>query len=380
MLTKQEYIKLYEKYEQGHCTKQEKELLESYQDEFQLTDEDWDNYTMGNQELIKNNLTQKLQAHIRKSKGERRYRTMLIKIAAAAILLVAIGLFTRVQIENIITKNQINNGPPEHIDAGGSRATLMLEDGTCMDLEKLNIGELVVKGNVLGSKLKTGQLAYQKATNNSAVNYHTIITPRGGEYQIDLPDGSKVWLNAASSIRFPTSFSGGKREVKITGEVYFEVSKDKTMPFIVDVGDQRITVLGTHFNVNAYEEEHFVQTSLLEGKVVIKSNQEELILSPGQSASFNKKSAKVTKQKFNVSEVLAWQRGEFVFNAENITSIMRKIQRWYDVEVIYRGDVRGKVFSGSISRFEEVREVLDMLALTGTVSFEIKGRRVYVLN
>ncbi|MGO3807475.1 MAG: FecR family protein, partial [Sphingobacterium sp.] len=150
--------------------------------------------------------------------------------------------------------------------------------------------------------------------------------------------------------------------------------------FIVDAGDQQITVLGTKFNVNAYDNEQSIQTSLLEGKVTIKSGQEEFLLVPGQRATYNKQNSRMVTDKFVDGNVLAWQRDQFVFDAENLQSILRKIERWYDVEVIYKGEVSDQVFSGNISRLEQVDEVLNMLALTGMVSFETKGRRIYVLN
>ncbi|MGO1243786.1 FecR family protein [Sphingobacterium sp. JB170] len=381
MLTKQAYIELYEKYEQGLCSKQEIELLESYPDDFLLRDGDWDKGLMGPQETVKNTLKSTIQNHIRTRKGGIQRQQMIYKIAAAAIVCITLGLLIRFRTSDPFIKNDSYiDSTSEQIQAGGFRATLTLEDGTQMDLEELNVGELVVNGQVVGSKTKRGQLAYQGTRRDAIVKYHTIETPRGGEYQIDLPDGSKVWLNAASSIRFPTTFSQDNRTVKITGEVYFQVAKDKNKPFIVDAGDQQITVLGTKFNVNAYDNEQSIQTSLLEGKVTIKSGQEEFLLVPGQRATYNKQNSRMVTDKFVDGNVLAWQRDQFVFDAENLQSILRKIERWYDVEVIYKGEVSDQVFSGNISRLEQVDEVLNMLALTGMVSFETKGRRIYVLN
>ncbi|MGO3305624.1 MAG: FecR family protein [Sphingobacterium sp.] len=381
MLTKQAYIELYEKYEQGLCSKQEIELLESYPDDFLLRDGDWDRGLMGPQETVKNTLKSTIQNHIRTRKGGIQRQQMIYKIAAAAIVCITLGLLIRFRTSDPFIKNDSYiDSTSEQIQAGGFRATLTLEDGTQMDLEELNVGELVVNGQVVGSKTKRGQLAYQGTRRDAIVKYHTIETPRGGEYQIDLPDGSKVWLNAASSIRFPTTFSQDNRTVKITGEVYFQVAKDKNKPFIVDAGDQQITVLGTKFNVNAYDNEQSIQTSLLEGKVTIKSGQEEFLLVPGQRATYNKQNSRMVTDKFVDGNVLAWQRDQFVFDAENLQSILRKIERWYDVEVIYKGEVSDQVFSGNISRLEQVDEVLNMLALTGMVSFETKGRRIYVLN
>ncbi|MGO3807121.1 MAG: FecR domain-containing protein, partial [Sphingobacterium sp.] len=225
MLTKQAYIELYEKYEQGLCSKQEIELLESYPDDFLLRDGDWDKGLMGPQETVKNTLKSTIQNHIRTRKGGIQRQQMIYKIAAAAIVCITLGLLIRFRTSDPFIKNDSYiDSTSEQIQAGGFRATLTLEDGTQMDLEELNVGELVVNGQVVGSKTKRGQLAYQGTRRDAIVKYHTIETPRGGEYQIDLPDGSKVWLNAASSIRFPTTFSQDNRTVKITGEVYFQVA------------------------------------------------------------------------------------------------------------------------------------------------------------
>src|SRR5690606_36477139 len=381
MLTKQEYYKLYEKYHQGHCNKQEIELLESYADDFKLIKDDCNNGDMEHQEHIKSKIRQRVLTHIHGSKIIQIFNHRLLRIATAVIVFLCLGLIVRVQLRNVIyDQNSEHVNISAGINAGGFRAKLLLDDGTEVDLDGMKIGDTIESGSVLGTKTQDGQLTYQTNKKNDIVNYHTVVTPNGGEYQVELPDGSLVWLNAASSIRFPTVFNEQKRKVSITGEVYFQVAKNKAKPFVVEVGKQVITVLGTQFNVNAYDDESSIETALVEGSVAIQVNNEKVTLSPGERAAYDKQTTRVITDRFNQKQILAWQRGEFEFNAENIKSVMRKIRRWYDVDVEYKGEITKNVFTGNISKFEDVKEVLDMLSLTGAVSFEIKGRRIYVLN
>ncbi|MGJ1268760.1 FecR family protein [Sphingobacterium spiritivorum] len=380
MLTKEEYIRLYEKHQQGLCTEEEYLMLESYEDGFELQDANWNEMRMGEKEKVKRRIHGKIKDHI-KTSGTKKYKLLRWSIqTAAAILLVSFGAYWLLYPKddgNNITAKVIN----KKILPGGNKAILTLDNGTSLDLNTLKVGDLLLSDQVQASKNTEGQLTYNHSNiSTSKVSYHTVRTPKGGEYQIDLSDGTKVWLNAESSVRFPTSFTGEERVVEITGEVFFDVQKQNGKRFIVKTADQRITVLGTRFNVNAYEEESSVQTSLIEGKVLLDVNSKRYNLQPGQRTIYDKGSKHVDKETFNPKEVLAWQSGNFFFDAEGIESIMRKIARWYDVEIIYQGNMKEKIFSGTISRFGEVQDVLDMLALTGSVKFRIEGRRIYVMG
>lgn len=210
----------------------------------------------------------------------------------------------------------------------------------------------------------------------------SIATPRGGTYQVILSDGSKVWLNAASSIKFPASFTGQQqRRVTLVGEAYFEIAKHKSQKFVVNTRNQEVAVLGTHFNINSYLDEGNEKTTLLEGSVRVSSVRAEVKdvrLVPGQQATVSAAS-KIDVEEVDVNEVVAWKEGKFVFVEEDVPSIMNKIARWYDVEIVYEGDVRRKALGGSVSRFKNVSEVLEKLSDTKAVQFRIEGRKVIVM-
>jgi ferric-dicitrate binding protein FerR (iron transport regulator) len=238
-------------------------------------------------------------------------------------------------------------------------------------------------------KLKNGQLSYQTAASDklqaaSPVTYNTLSTPRGGQYQLTLPDGSKVWLNAASSIHYPTAFTGKERSVEITGEAYFEVAKDPYKPFrvvsLAAAGNSplEIKVLGTHFNVNAYEDEASISTSLLEGKLSINGSRplaagEQAVIVRGPSGAA--KAIRIV----NVPDIegsIAWKEGLFNFNQENISSIMRQLSRWYDVEVAFEGPLPKDQFTAIISRNNNISQVLKMLEATNRIHFKIDRKKI----
>lgn len=379
MLTKEEYIKLYEKYMVGDCTADELKLLESYEDDFRLKDRSWDTETMGDKDATQNRIYRRLQAEIQSDTAERPLvsKSFLLrkwmKYGAAALVLLALGLYWIARDMNT-EQQQLTE-----ISPGGDRAVLMLDDGTEVSLNELHLGEVAIDGKVLANKAGEGELRYGKISEDE-VRYHTIRTPRGGQYQVTLADGTKVWLNAASSMRFPTAFVGKERLVEIEGEVFFNVEKDARKPFVVKTNHQEVTVLGTQFNVMAYPEEEYVKTSLIEGKVAVDIAGSSYTLMPGERSIYDKAKERVRTETFDPEEILAWQAGYFMFNEEGIEHVMRKIARWYDVEVEYRGDMKGKLFSGTVSRFVQVEDILDMLSLTGTVTFKLEGRRIVVMG
>lgn len=206
--------------------------------------------------------------------------------------------------------------------------------------------------------------------------YNTISTPRGGQYQLQLPDGSKVWLNAQSSLRFPARFIGNERLVTLTGEGYFEVAKDKAHPFKISINNMQVEVLGTHFNVMGYNDEPATTTTLLEGSVkIIKGGSVQKIV-PGEQAIV-KDGIRVAK--VNAEEAIEWKNGNFNFSHEKLGSIMRRISRWYDVDIAYSQRTTGATFVGTIPRSTNITEVLKYLELTGLVHFKIEERRVTVM-
>jgi ferric-dicitrate binding protein FerR (iron transport regulator) len=222
-------------------------------------------------------------------------------------------------------------------------------------------------------------LSYNTLKNKSSeVLYNTISTPRGGQYELMLSDGSKVWLNAASSLRFSASFVGKERKVELLGEAYFEVAKNAAMPFKVKVHGMEVEVLGTHFNINSYDNESMIRTTLLEGSVKINKNNSSSLLKPGQQAQMNKAGEIKIINNVDVEEAIAWKEGKFQFDKADIHDIMRQLARWYDVDVEYKGTVSSH-FGGTISRDVNLSQVLNMLHLTGEVNFQIQDKKVLVM-
>jgi len=267
----------------------------------------------------------------------------------------------------------------QDIAPGGDKAILTLADGTQVVLDTANNGALTKQGNVTVIKLN-GQLAYNKQGGiPTEVLYNTISTPRGGQYQLVLSDGSKVWLNAESSLRFPTAFAGKERRVELTGEGYFEVAHNAEKPFHVKVNDMEVQVLGTHFNINSYSDEEAVKTTLLEGSVKVSKGDKMVLLHPGQQAVVQPEGAEI-KVGYDVDteEVVAWKNGLFVFNNTPLATIMKQLERWYDVEVVYQGKVPQDRFNGSISRNNNLSEVLKVLEYSD-IKFRVEGKTITVL-
>ena len=285
---------------------------------------------------------------------------------------------------------------------GGNKAILTLANGSQIILDSALNGALAQQGNTKIIKLDNGQLAYNASNGSSTLPktsemYNTISTPRGGQYMIVLADGSKVWLNAASSLRFPTSFNDKEREVELTGEGYFEVAPQTPkgghgkVPFKVSVNGVEVHVLGTHFNINAYNDEAVIKTTLLEGSVKVSEGNASKMIKPGEQAQIENNNTvvtggqafvpKITVKKVNVDAVVAWKNGRFMFQGDNIQSVMRQLARWYDIGVSYEGNVTNEEFVGVInrSRYENISDILGMLEKTRTVSFDIRGQNITVM-
>ena len=308
-------------------------------------------------------------------------------IAAAASLL----LFLSVGGYFLLHKKpaqQTAQNQPHDVAPGRNQATLTLADGRKIILTKGLSGQLAQQGGTLVQVNKGNAIAYvvpaSANTNNSEIQYNTLTTARGEQspYPLVLADGTKVWLDAASSITFPTAFDGKERIVKITGEAYFEVAHNALRPFKVSVKGQTIEDVGTAFNINAYDDEPVVKTSLVSGKVKVYGSAPELIkkavvLKPGQQASFNNNSISV--ENVDTDDALAWQHGYFQFNTDDLESAMRKIARWYDVDIAYSNDkLKNQPLAGTISRYSTVMQVLRKMELTGRFHFKLNGRKIIV--
>jgi transmembrane sensor len=282
---------------------------------------------------------------------------------------------------------------------GGNKAMLTLGNGSTIILDSAHKGTLTTQGGVAVVKADSGQLVYHADRQAStAVVYNTLSTPKGGEFQLVLPDGTKVWLNAASSIRYPTAFIGLERRVEVTGEAYFEVHKNAAQPFTVSVpGKEAIEVLGTSFDVNAYGDEPVIKTTLLEGAVQVAAvgglpganrggDKRPVVLKPGQQArlmvggSNGNGAGEVTvTSDVDMDEALAWKKGEFIFNRLDMASVLRQVSRWYDFEVVDSGQPVHHTFSGIVSRSSNLSEVMKLFGRAG-IRFRLEGKKMVLLS
>jgi transmembrane sensor len=300
---------------------------------------------------------------------------LTISSAAAILLLASISVFWF--FPNI--KRQPRVVFNKDINAGKIGATLTLADGRKIKLDDAENGKLAEDAGVKISKTKTGELIYEINQNQQSANKsNTLSTARGETYRLRLPDGSQIWLNAASSLTYHTNLKqAGNRKVYLEGEAYFEIAKDKSAPFIVETNNQTVEVLGTHFNVNSYLNDEASNTTLLEGSVKMSTKSGfKAILVPGEQGTIA--SGKLSVEPVDSRLAVAWKNNKFMFESASIQEVMRMIERWYNVKVIYDGEIPENKFGGSVSRFDNVSKVLQILASTKKVNFRIEERRIYV--
>jgi transmembrane sensor len=383
-------IDLIHKYHSGTISGEELNTLNEWYYSFEDLSADLNSDPDFNEEAIGNRIKSRLMETIGSDQYQRRSiprRNWMMAASAVGLLLLGTASFyffsgRTEPVKQVITKTAV----PVQTDIapGGDKAILILADGSSVILDSTANGTINTQGNIRVLKLNTGQLAYN-VEGNSAVNtemvYNTIKTPRGGQYQVTLSDGTTVWLNAASSLRFPISFSEKNRTVEITGEAYFEVASDKQKPFIVKANNSETEVLGTHFNINAYTDESSIKTTLLEGKVKVtiagNPDNEGLFLKPGQQSIINRNADIRLNRNADLEETMAWKNGRFQFNSTDLKAILRQIARWYDVDVVYQDSVDLQ-FTGQLPRNEYASAVFEKLALTGEVKFKIEGKKVFV--
>lgn len=269
---------------------------------------------------------------------------------------------------------------PIQIKPGGNKAVLTLADGREILLDSAHSGNIAEQAGVKVIKSEDGQISYLGQPGFEETMFNTISTPIGGQYQIVLADGSKVWLNAASSLRYPASFAGKERIVELKGEGFFEVAHDASKPFKVQVNGTTVEVLGTKFNINGYSDEPSLKATLLEGKVKIENGSVARFLKPGQQAVVENSGKVGIVNNADIEEAIAWKNGKFIFNGNDIHSVMRQISRWYAITVQYNGQIPDDEFIGviPIPRSENISTVLDLLKKTGAVNFKVNGRNVIV--
>lgn len=370
------------KYYKGECSEEERSVVESW-----LVSElqkDLPSPSLWEIEAADDRMRQVINAHT----GVK-HATVLplwpkMVAAAVAIVIIGLGLFLYTSKTN---KRPDLNKVAFDIKPGGNKAFLTLTDGKRIALTDIKNGELAEQSGVKITKAADGQLIYTVSSvsdENSKINAYNIIeTPRGGTYQVRLPDGTKVWLNAASALKYPVSFSSrqARRVLLLSGEAYFEVAKDKKHPFIVQTDQQEVKVLGTHFNINSYTDEKSIKTTLLEGSVkieIVSGNRPKqgVVIRPGQQSVLSGERIRIVAA--DIESDLAWKNQEFVFKGENIQSIMRKLSRWYDIEVNYNGDCSHLSFYGVLSRSKNISSVLKLMENAGNVNFKIDGKKITV--
>lgn len=321
--------------------------------------------------------------------GANRYP--FVKMVAAAVVLLIIGgaiYYYRGAMRSATGRHDtVNNYTGDDAAPGTNTAILKRANGIHIDLGQVKPGLITQTGKSKVQKIDSTQIAYStepfgRNSRGTAVNveYDTIVTPRGGQYSILLPDGSKVWLNAGSSLRFPTSFTGDSREVTLTGEAYFEIAKQEARPFRVLVENLQVQVLGTRFNIMDYKEEGAIKTTLLDGAVRLDNAASSLVLRPAQQGKVAiDGTGPIAIQKLDNPELpIAWVNGLFEFKHDNITTVMNQLARWYDVEIVYNGKPH-MTFTGSLERNNKASDILRVLEASGGVRFKIEGKKIIVL-
>ncbi|WEK20570.1 MAG: FecR domain-containing protein [Candidatus Pedobacter colombiensis] len=367
-MKKIEAKELLAKYEAGKCNEQEQALLESWHLSYAL--DAVENIGFDEQSKDLDQVWNKLQ---KQTKPVTIKVALWPKMVAAAAIFLILGIAVFFYLQQINPFQQTTKLASD-LPPGKNNAVLTLSNGQKIILNETAKGEIAKQGGVSITKSQDGTIIYnidQSATDIKAqageLSYNTITTPRGGQYQVNLPDGTKVWLNAASSLKFPTTFTDLKeRKVELSGEAYFEVAKNKRQPFHVKTVQQDLEVLGTHFNVNAYSDEKEIKTTLLEGSVkIVPLSQSkakmplDVVLKPGQQATLMESRLNIGNA--DIGEVMSWKNGMFEFNNSDLTSIMRQASRWYDVDVVYESGIPNVKFSGEVSRNVNASAFLGML-------------------
>jgi transmembrane sensor len=393
---------LLKRYSSGDCSDVEKQLVEAWYNELIDTgDLEWEEGERESmQAAIEDRLLQNMTEYeIPYVPVRRMYTAARAWWIAAAMLVLLTGtayyLHTRQQAALLAKKEQTLKND---VEPGSNKAVLTLSDGTTIVLDDASNGVIAEQGNAKVLKPEDGQLLYSQEgdSENEPLAYNTLATPRSGQYQLVLPDGTKVWLNAASSIHYPIAFAGNERRVQITGEAYFEVAPltpkggSHKIPFVVMVrGKGEVEVLGTHFNVSAYNDEDAMKTTLLEGKVKVTNQQlasgsvperkQSAILKPGDQAVLTADSRLTIHDKADVDNVVAWKNGLFHFESADIRTVMRQLARWYDVEVVYeRTTMKYDPLFVEISRNTRLSDVLKILQESGSAKFTIQDKKIIV--
>jgi transmembrane sensor len=367
---------LLRRYLEGNASPEEIQLVEQWYQH--LADAGEWNWAEGEKEILEGSIESRLLQQIRAAETPVRKMRAVSWIAAAVFILLAgtgawLLFFGR-------KKEAVDIGLRYRDDVapGRNAAILTLAGGKQLLLDSTAAGIIGKQGDATINN-NNGRLTYTALHEKPAeLFYNTLRTAKGNQYQLALPDGTKVWLNAASSITYPTAFTGDQRKVTISGEAYFEVAANKSLPFIVQEGNMTVQVLGTHFNINGYDDEPTMKTTLLEGAVRVLIGDDSSQLKPGQQAMLIRNSARISVvNDANTDEAMAWKNGQFMFSDAPIESVMHQVARWYNVDVVYDTPVSGH-FVADIPRNSPLSQVLKLLELTDQVHFKLEGRKITV--
>jgi hypothetical protein len=394
-MQKKAFLRMLEKYRSGTATPQERRFVEAYYTLLGVrgqsnTPDDEDLEGIG-EEMLDEIWARVDGTRLRLSRAAARTRVVRLAAAAAVLIFLAVvyGItrYRSARITGLTPPVAVaqDSARPTDIHPGSNKAVLTLAGGQRIVLDSAQTGVMDTQGSTRVVSLGNGDLAYEggggAAGKPGNPLYNNITTPMGGQYRVKLSDSTTVWLNANSSLDFPAAFTGSERRVRVRGEAYFEVAGNARRPFIVEVGDLQIRVLGTSFDVAAYANEPVVKTTLAEGAVQLSTHGKRYTLRPGEQAHLNKSTGEVGIAAANLKEVLAWKKGLFYFDNTGIREIMREVARWYNASVVYETtNTDHMLFSGVVSRYSDVDALLKRLELTSAVHFKVQGNRIVVMN
>ncbi|MCJ8208836.1 FecR domain-containing protein [Mucilaginibacter sp. RS28] len=375
-MQRQKVLELISKYNNGTASEEEKGLIEAWY--LQFEQQGLADIPDNEREADLNEIWARLSAQTRKSNPLTLWRKL--SVAAAVLLFAAVGIYFFANHSNgdqqeVIAKIAQTTTP------GGNKAILVLNNGERLSLTDAGNGIITTQGNVAVHKTASGQLSYQAqaSTLQKAPVYNTMLTPAGGTYQLTLSDGTKVILDASSSIRYPVTFIGNERRVEISGQAYFEVAHNKTKPFRVVAGDQTVEVLGTHFNINAYKDERAVRTTLLEGSVKVSTAGQSAVIKPGEQAVLKAANHKIEVNQVDIETAVAWKNGYFRFKHANLQEVMQQFARWYNVDVKYEGNIPDVAITGKVLRAENASRMLEILSKLG-IKMRMEGNAIVIQN
>lgn len=373
---------LIDKFERSLATEQDMQELEAWFQSLEYIPSITDKLTTGQQEIAKATLLERIDHNIDiklakvSAPAQHKQVYLWVKVMVAASLLIIATAGGYLLLNNNFKKQQSIANANMDFAPGSNKAILTLSNGKQITLNDAQNGKLANQGSATIRKTEDGAIVYSQNSKGQSDFRNMLSTPRGGQYHLVLADGTKVYVNASSSISYPASFTGNFREVEITGEVYFEVAHDAEKPFRVKTGTQIVEVLGTHFNINAYQKTGTIRTTLLEGSVAVRSAGGAKILKPGQQAVFSGYAIGVSE--VDIAEVTAWKDGFFDFTDADIRVVMQEFSRWYDLDIVFEGPQTKETFTGRIPRSWSFSKVMKIMETFKSTHITVQGRRIMV--